>query len=251
MIGNKKVINHKIALVLIGLFLISFISPKYKIHVFMIGDSTMANKMPEKYPETGWGQVFGALFNNNATIINKAMNGRSTKSFITENRWEEVKNNLKKGDYVFIQFGHNDEKINNLKLGTSIKEYHQNLVKYVTETRAKNANPILLTPIERRIFKSDTLYDSHGLYPQEVRKVAIELNVPIIDLQKKSHELLLSYGVKESTKLFLHLDSGLSKNYPLGIKDNTHFSKEGAKCMANIVAQSIKEMKLPLANYLN
>ena len=221
------------------------------VKFFMIGDSTMANKNPQRFPEKGWGEVFGKLFNPNVTVVNKAMNGRSTKSFMAEGRWDEVMNNLKSGDYVFIQFGHNDEKISSPKLGTTPEEFRTNLIKYIQDTRSKGGLPILLSPIERRIFKNNQLYDSHGEYPAVVQKVAAEFKVPFIDMQLKSRQYILKTGEKESKKLFLHADSGAWVNYPKGIADNTHFSEEGAMGMARLAGEGIKELKLPLMNYLN
>ena len=224
--------------------------PQKPVKIFMIGDSTMATKNPQRFPEKGWGEVFGKYFNSNVTVVNKAMNGRSTKSFMAEGRWDEVMNNLKPGDYVFIEFGHNDEKVTSAKLGTTLDEFSQNLIKYVLDARSKGALPLLLTPIERRIFKNNQLYDSHGGYPDVVRKVAVEFKVPLIDMQSKSRQFILKTGEKESKKLFLHADSAVWANYPKGIADNTHFSEEGAIGMAKLAVEGIKELELPLKKYL-
>ncbi|MFN0292272.1 rhamnogalacturonan acetylesterase [Pedobacter helvus] len=225
-------------------------NPEQKITLFIIGDSTAANKAEKAFPETGWGMKIGELFENNVTIANKAANGRSTKSFIAENRWQQVLDALKPGDYVFIQFGHNDEKIDRPAVGTTLQEYQTNLVLYVNQTRAKKANPILLTPIMRRSFKNGVFADTHKGYPDVVRKVADSLKVPLIDMHQKTEKLIIGLGEQSSVKLFNHLDSGRHVNYPKGVKDNTHLSKEGAKEVAALVAQGIKEEKLELAKYL-
>lgn len=233
------------------LFLFSNSLQGEKIKIFMIGDSTMANKAADRYPETGWGQVFNQVFNDKVIIVNKAMNGRSSKSFIAEGRWDYIMDNLKPGNYVFIEFGHNDEKVANQKLGTTLEEFKANLIRYVKDTRSKGGLPILLTPIERRIFKNNQLYDSHEGYPEIVRTVAAEYKVPLIDMQLKSRRYILETGEKQSMKLFLHADSAVLANYPKGIADNTHFSEEGAIGMAHLVAEGIKELKLPLRKYLH
>lgn len=243
-------IRYKIPLLFTAVILITAMVPKPPVRIFMVGDSTMANKVPERYPETGWGQVFNQQFSNNVTIYNRAVNGRSTKSFITENRWQHVLDSLQAGDYVFIEFGHNDEKVDIPCLGTSLDEFKANLIRYVTETRAKKAIPVLLTPVERRMYKNDTLYNTHGGYPDVTKQVAAEYKVPMIDMQKKSHAYITAAGIKPSLKLFLQVDSGVSKNYPTGIRDNTHFSEQGAKAMAGLAADGIKELKLSLADYL-
>lgn len=236
---------------LIGVFMISLTPPQQqKIKVYMVGDSTMANKAANKFPETGWGQVFNEYFNNNVTILNHAQNGRSTKSFINEKRWQAVLDSLKQGDYVFIEFGHNDEKVEKPAVGTTLDEFRANLIKYVNEARAKKAIPVLLTPVERRSFKDGQLADSHGKYPDVIREVAKEFKVPFIDMQLKSRATLVSAGEEPSAKLFLQGDSGVLANYPKGVKDNTHFNQDGAKTMAGLAAQGLKELNLPLAKYL-
>lgn len=164
-------------------------APSKQITVFTIGDSTMASKKAEVYPETGWGQVFQNYLNSKVRVSNHAVNGRSSKSFIDEGRWNIVLDSLKRGDFVFIQFGHNDEKADKPAVyNDSQTSYRQNLGKYITETRAKGATPVLLTPIVRRKFDAaGKLIDTHGKYPDAVLEVASNLNVELIDMQKLTH----------------------------------------------------------------
>ncbi|MES2418207.1 MAG: pectinesterase family protein [Bacteroidota bacterium] len=213
--------------------------PDNLINVYIIGDSTAANKLPQAFPETGWGMELATFFDSTVKIDNRALNGRSTKSFIAEKRWAAVLTLLRAGDYVLIQFGHNDEKIDKPGIGTSLSEYKANLIKYVEETRAKKANPVLLTPIMRRNFKNGVLKDTHGSYPEVVRHLADSLGVPLIDMHRKTTQLLTGLGDLPSIKLFNYVDSG-HVNYPTGKKDDTHLSPEGAKVIAKLVAQSIK-----------
>ena len=226
--------------------MITFAQAPKQITVYIIGDSTAANKSKDKYPETGWGMAFSSFFDENVKIDNRALNGRSTKSFINEKRWENILTTLSEGDYVFIQFGHNDEKIDKPAVGTSLAEYKNNLIKFVKETQAKKANPILLTPIMRRSFKDGKFADTHQGYPDVVRKLADSLYLPLIDMHRKTEKLILGLGDQASIKLFLHVDSG-HVNYPTGKKDDTHLSPEGARVIASLVAEGVKEAKSPLA----
>lgn len=220
-----------------------------KITVWMTGDSTMSVKQANAYPETGWGMPFSTFFTKKVIVENRAANGRSTLSFITENRWKSVFDNLKPGDYVLIEFGHNDEKVDKPGVGVSLEQYKVNLSRFVNEARSKKAIPVLLTPIVRRSFRDGKLIDSHGGYPDAVRKVADSLNVPLIDMHKKTEELLTSLGEEGSVKLFNHVPPGTA-NYPEGKNDNTHLSPEGARRVAELAADGLRELKIGLAGYL-
>ncbi|TCC91849.1 rhamnogalacturonan acetylesterase [Pedobacter frigiditerrae] len=241
---------YKDLLIGLGIILTSFTFIKNEpITLYIIGDSTAANKAKDKFPETGWGMELQSFFNEEVKVDNRALNGRSTKSFINEKRWENILTTLKEGDFVLIEFGHNDEKIENPKVGTSLGEFKVNLIKYVQETQAKKAHPILLTPIVRRNFINGVLTDTHKGYPDVVRKLADSLRIPLIDMQRKTEKLVKSLGDESSKKLFLHLDSG-HVNYPKGLKDNTHLNVEGAKAFAGLVAAGVKETKTSLAKHL-
>ncbi len=233
----------------LSLILLSLTTSQQTTIIYIIGDSTAANKSPKAFPETGWGMELQSFFDTEVKVDNRAMNGRSTKSFINEKRWESVLTTLKAGDYVLIEFGHNDEKIDKPELGTSLEEYKLNLIKYVKETQAKKAHPILMTPIMRRIFKDGVFSDTHLGYPDVVRKLADSLHVPLIDMHRKTEKLIVDLGQKPSIKLFNHVDSG-HVNYPQGKIDNTHLSPEGAKIVAGLVVEGIKETKIGLAKHL-
>ena len=233
-----------------GLVSLLAFRPK-QITVFMIGDSTMANKKPEKAPETGWGMPFATMFNESVTVVNEAQNGRSTKSFINEGRWQKVLDRLQEGDYVFIEFGHNDEKVDKPAVGTTIDTFKINLTRFVTETRSKKAIPVLLTPVSRRKVDKDGKYqETHGEYPDAVLAVAKELHVAVIDMLGKTRKLHEELGFEGSKKLFLHLAPGENPNYPTGAADNTHFNDYGARKMAELAVEGIKELKLPLGERL-
>jgi lysophospholipase L1-like esterase len=237
----------------ISVCLILLAACKTPTTIYTIGDSTMANKPnPDKNPERGWAQVLPAYFNSKVTIVNKAVNGRSTRSFINENRWDTVCNSLKKGDYVFIQFGHNDQKDQDPKRFTNPHTaYRYNLIKFVTETRSKGAHPILFTSIVRRNFNDKGVFtDSHGDYPLEVRLLAQEYKVPLIDLQYYTELLEEKNGVEGSRLLHLHFKPGEIEFYPDGKDDDTHLSDKGANEIAQIVIEQIKQKNIPLKRYI-
>jgi lysophospholipase L1-like esterase len=227
----------------------SFIIPeKRKIKVWLIGDSTMSVKDIKAYPETGWGMPFAYFFDSTVTVENHARNGRSTKTFITENRWQKVIDNVQEGDYVFIQFGHNDEVKEKVGSYTTPDEFKTNLTRYVTETRNKKGTPILLTPVARRKFdENGKITGTHDQYSDLVREIAKQLNVPLIDLDLKSQALLQQFGPETSKLLFLQLQPGEHPNYPQGKEDNTHFSELGARKIAQLVLADIRALNLELA----
>lgn len=226
---------------------------KDEITLFLVSDSTVANKpFGDGNPEKGWGQVLPLYFNEGVQVDNHAVNGRSTKSFIDEGRWDKVLSLMKPGDYVLIEFGHNDEKIKDPSRYTDPDTaYRANLKKYIADTRAKGGIPILATPIVRRRFdENGQFFETHGRYPEVVREVAKEENVPLFDMQKKTKELLISYGEERSEKLFLHLKPGEYPSLPEGRDDDTHLSPYGAFRVADLVAEEIKDKIPELSKFL-
>ena len=223
-----------------------------QVRVFLAGDSTCADKLPEKRPETGWGEMFGKHFKDGkVTIENRAQNGRSTKTFISEGRWQKILDDMQKGDWVFVQFGHNDSSMEKGERYAPPKMYRANLIKFIDEVKAKKANIVLLTPVVRRRFDKDgKFFDSHGEYPDIVRSVAKDKKVPLIDMQKKTETLVVRYGVEGSRSLFLQLKPGENANYPKGVDDNTHFNPKGADEAALLVVEGVREAKLKLRKFL-
>lgn len=217
-----------------------------KFTVWTIGDSTMASKKAEVAPETGWCQAFPNFVTANVEVRNRAMNGRSSKSFITEKRWQWVLDSLKAGDYVFIQFGHNDQKIQDSTRYTEpFTTYRKNLERFVRETREKGATPILFTSIVRRKFENGLLVDTHGNYPVVTRLVAAELNVPLIDLQMLTAGAVTAVGEEESKKIYLWIPP--TEKFPKERKDDTHLSVEGANLVAKLAAQQLMLLDNSLA----
>jgi len=238
---------------LLFLFLSIIIFAQQKPTLFLIGDSTMANKdNPDKNPEHGWGQVLPQFFTNGIEIQNHAMNGRSSKSFRTEGRWDKVEKQLKKGDFVVIQFGHNDQKVkDSTKFTNPYTQYRANLERYVNETRAKGATPILMTSIVRRDFtENGVLVDTHKEYPLVVRLVADDTKVPFVDMQLLTEQMEISAGPEKSKLLHLHFKEGEIEYYPKGKDDDTHLSKLGAETVAKLATKSLKNLKTGLEKYI-
>ncbi|MGV3459794.1 MAG: rhamnogalacturonan acetylesterase [Flavobacterium sp.] len=224
-----------------------------KVAIYGIGDSTMADKKnPSQNPEHGWLQVFQRFVTADVKVINKAVNGRSTKSFIDEGRWDSITKVLKEGDYVFIQFGHNDQKTEDPKRYTNPHTaYRHNLMRFVNETRQKGAIPILFSSIARRNFNEQgVLVGTHGDYTLEASLVAAELNVPFIDLEYYTEVLEQSYGAEKSKELHLHFAPKEHPYYPEGKKDDTHLSEKGANEVAAIVARELKRVVPALGKFL-
>jgi len=215
-------------------------TPPHKTKVYLIGDSTMANKTRANFPETGWGMPLVTFFDTTIVVDNRAQNGRSTRTFLAENRWQPVASALQPGDYVFIQFGHNDESPDKPERYTSPADYRQNLVKFVTETRAKKGIPVLLTPVTRRYFdQAGHIKETHGPYSAATVAVAKEQRVTLVDMDQLSRALLQQLGDETSKLLFMQLEPGDHPNYPLGRHDNTHFNELGARRMAQLVVHDL------------
>ncbi|WP_044198169.1 rhamnogalacturonan acetylesterase [Dyadobacter tibetensis] len=235
---------------LIGLLILSGFGFDTSRTVYLVGDSTMSVKDERYYPETGWGMPFKYFFDESVRIENRAMNGRSTRSFIEEKRWQLVSDSLKAGDYVLIQFGHNDE-VATKKTYTDEVGYQANLHRFIKETKEKGAYPVLITPVARRRFDAKgSVEGTHEIYSQLVRKVAMEASVPLIDLDQLSQRLLQEFGEERSKDLYLHLAAGEHPNYPEGKVDDTHFSELGARKMAQLVLQEMKRQRLPLIQHI-
>ncbi len=222
-----------------------------KVTVHLAGDSTMAEKLFAKRPETGWGEKLQALFKDDVRVRNLAKNGRSTRTFIGEGLWDRLLAEVKEGDYVFMQFGHNDQPKEKVDRHTPPEDFKRNLARFAADVRALKATPVLMTPVMRRRFDAaGALLDSHGEYPDLVRAVAQETKTPLIDHHHESARVLREHGPEGSVGLFLQLKAGESPNYPNGIADNTHFSPRGAELMAAEVAKALRAAGLALAGYL-
>jgi len=222
------------------------------VTVFLAGDSTMSEKVPEKRPETGWGEMLQQHFDEaRVRVENHARGGRSTRTFLEEGRWQAIVERVRPGDYVFIQFGHNDASVERPERYTPPDDYRANLVRFVSEVRDRGATPVLMTPIMRRRFdETGAFRDVHGPYPGVMREVAAAHGVTLIDMHRSSERAIVERGVEGSKVLFLHLKPGDAANYPDGLEDNTHFSPLGAEVMARLAVEGVREQKLGIADSL-
>lgn len=221
---------------------------KKKIKIFMAGDSTMAIKETKAYPETGWGMPFTWFWDSTVTIVNRAKNGRSTKTFISEGLWKSIYDEMKEGDYVIIQFGHNDESPEKKERYATPDTFKMNLTRFITDTRAKGATPILFTPVSRRKFDKDgNAVPTHEQYSALVKEVAAEQKVIFFDLDEQSRALYQQFGAENSKLLFMQLKPGEHPNYPDGREDNTHFNELGARLIAQLVLKELRTLVPDLA----
>jgi lysophospholipase L1-like esterase len=239
----------KKVVLLFALPLFALVLPaKKKIKLFIAGDSTASIKEVKAYPENGWGMPFVYFWDSTVTVINKAKNGRSTSSFQTEGLWKQIMNEAGEGDYVFIQFGHNDE-VPTKKTATTPEQFKNNLKKFVRETREKKAIPVLLTSMARRKFDSTgKIVGTHDEYMKITRAITTEEKVVLLDMDVITQQLYQQFGPENSALLFLQLKPGEHPNHPKGKDDNTHFNEFGARLVAQLVLKEIRSQLPELAS---
>lgn len=236
-------------------------------HIYLIGDSTMADYtgdydpgkdyMKVRYPITGWGQVFQPFFTKDSlealkpgittdsvAVIDRAHGGRSTRTFFQEGRWRYVYEHIQPNDYVIMQFGHNDGSEKHPERYVNIQGYKEFLRLFVSQTQQKGGNPVIVTPVARNYpWKDGILENVHGEYWQAPIDIAKEMNVPYIDLNKLSMEYFTKKGQDfTASHYFMNLPENTYEAYPKGQKDNTHFQPEGAKIVASLVYQEFKNI---------
>ncbi|NUP18935.1 MAG: rhamnogalacturonan acetylesterase [Streptomyces sp.] len=222
------------------------------VHVYVAGDSTASTYTTSQAPRTGWGQALPVFFNSNAVVVNVAKSGASSKSFIDLGRLDHILGLITKGDYLLISFGHNDEKSDDpTRYTIPATTYKTYLSQYIDKARDKGANPVLITPVERRHFNSaGTITPSHGEYPAAMTELAAAKGVPLIDLTASSTRLWNAQGVEGTKNYFMTLPTGAYPNYPDGIEDNTHFQAYGAIQVARLVARSLNgQAVIPAADF--
>ena len=266
--------NHlKVIFLFIGVICgLTAAMPDKTTTIFVIGDSTAANKdTTGGKVERGWGMMLQNCFDADYIVIdNHAVNGRSSKSFLDEGRWEKVLEKIRPGDYVIIQFGHNDEKAQPERHTDPGSTFDDNLARYVRETREHGGIPVLMNPVVRRNFlvkapviaddeqlrtstfsdgvkmvEGDTLIDTHGLYRVAPRNVACRMNCHFIDANQITHDLEQGLGREASKKLHMWFRPGEEPSVPQGKQDNTHYNIYGAQVVADLLADAICE-EIPL-----
>ncbi len=221
--------------------------------IFVVGDSTAYQYSQEQYPMAGWGQKLAEHAKPGVKIDNRALGGYSTIKFYTSGNWEKMRGELKEGDFVLIQFGHNDQKSKNRPDNYASADiiYPAFLKQFIVEVREKRANPVLLTSIARRLYKNGTIEQSHGKYPQVVRDVARETDTPLIDANVLTMDWLNREGKEnpDNTKqYFTWCAPGEFPRYPKGLKDNSHTSVKGAEAIALMIIRDAQKQKLPLGD---
>lgn len=257
---------RKAILATLALFLLTASTQQKVTTIFIIGDSTAAKKdLSTGSPERGWGMALQCFFDDTfIRVDNHAVNGRSSKSFIDEGRWQKVLDKIQPGDYVIIQFGHNDEKPKPDRHTDPGSTFDYNLAKFVRETREKGGIPVLMNAVVRRNFakkavkndddealrnttfkdapqqmEGDSLIDTHGLYRVAPRDVAVRMNCHFIDANKITHDLEQSLGVEGSKKLHMWYKPGEHPALPAGRQDNTHYNIYGAHEVAQRLADAL------------
>lgn len=213
--------------------------------IYWAGDSTVQYNSIVTYPQTGIGQAMNLYIKSDVNVFNKAKNGRSTKSFLEEGRFAEIESSIKAGDFLFIQFGHNDEKINDpTRYTTPFGTFIENLKLMANAAIAKGAYPVLITPIERRCFEENGKLGpgGHGEYVAGMKQAASELNIPCIDLYTKSRNLLNELGPVKAELLHVVCEPGKYPNFPDGMDDHTHLCYKGAVIYAYYIAEGLKAL---------
>ncbi len=213
--------------------------------IFWAGDSTVQTNDIRTYPQTGLGQVLYLYLIPEVSVQNHAKNGRSTKSFLDESRLIPIYDRITEGDFLFIQFGHNDEKSKDPSRYTDpFGEYEVNLEKFVNAARNKKAMPVLITPLERRCFGEDGRLQAgeHGDYVQGMKETAERLNVALIDLWQMSREKLSAAGEEATRGWYMNLPAGVYANFPEGQKDNSHLQYAGAVLYAGCIAEGLRKL---------
>ena len=211
--------------------------------IFVCGDSTAASYKPEEAPITGWGQVLGE-FIPGIRVENRAMGGRSTKSFLSEGRLQRIETEIQPGDLLLIQFTHNDTSDLVWRHTDPWTSFYHNLEIYVDTAILHGAQPVLMTPICRRYWRNGKLLESHGEYPNVIRTLARQRSVPLIDLYEQGIRLIREMGDAESRKLYLYTEPGIYPAYPDGSADDTHTQRAGAAFYARMTAEKLKELGL-------
>ena len=213
--------------------------------IFWAGDSTVQTNDYTTYPQTGIGQVFPLFIKEDYIVQNHAKNGRSTKSFMDEGRLQAIERNIGAGDFLFIQFGHNDEKKEDPTRYTEpFSSFMDNLETFIQIAREHSAYPVLITPLERRCFMDDKHLGigAHSDYVAAMKQTAEKCNVPLVDLYSMSRMELKKVGEEQSRRWYMFFDKGQYVNRPAESRDNTHLRHEGAVMFASLIAKGLKEL---------
>lgn len=216
--------------------------------IFLCGNSTVVDQDYE--PWASWGQIIPRFFNDKICFANYAESGESANTFIAAGRLKKALSQMKKGDYIFMEFGHNDQKQKGPGKG-AYYSYMTSLKTFIDEARARGAHPVLVTPTQRRSFGPDgKIKDTHEDYPEAMRWLAAKENIPLIDLNEMTRTFYEAMGVEESKKAFVHYPAGTYPNQTKDFADNTHFNPYGAYEIAKCIIEGMKKLNLPIIQHL-
>lgn len=209
--------------------------------IYLIGDSTCQTNFDDTFPQTGWGQLFHEYVTDDFEVVNLAKNGRSSKSFFDEGLFKPCEENLKEGDYLFIQFGHNDEKVDKERHTDPFTTYKAQLAYYVDFALSRKAHPVLISSIYRRQFIEEHKLNPncHGDYPKAIEELAHEKNIPFINLTSRTKEYLEQVGESNSKCYFMNFDKNIYVNYMNGKEDNTHLREKGARMVCELLCDEL------------
>ena len=222
-----------------------------RARVFIASDSTAQDYAPSRFPQQGWGTMLRCAFGPEVTVENRAIGGRSTRSFINEGRLDRIAQDIRAGDTLLIQFGHNDASKDKPERYTPVEDYRVLLGRYIDVARKAGAQPVLLTPVTRRNFVGKKVVPSFPAYSAAARQVARETHTPLIDLDKLSGRWVQKTGAEASKRYFLHYAPGEGlPAFPKGVDDDTHFSELGARGVADIVAGALRKLRLPISRHV-
>lgn len=225
--------------------------PRPTTTIFIAGDSTASSYNRARAPQTGWGMLLPCALDGTVRVDNRATAGRSTKSFMAEGRLDRIANDIRAGDVLLIQFGHNDATIlKPERYARADSDFQINLLRFIGTARRVGAYPVLLTPVARRAFTGATADESFPAYAAATRQVARDTNTPLIELGRQGAAWLTQAGPDRSKALYLHFPPGARAAFPRGIADDTHFSEAGARGMAAIVARALRGLNLPVSAHV-
>lgn len=221
--------------------------------IFVASDSTAASYYEYSAPMSGWGHYLADFFDDEVAVDNQAKAGRSSKSFYEEGSLATIEDRMRPGDYLFVMFAINDSADDSSNRKTrpdsTFKAY---LRLYVNAARSRGATPVFVTSQTKRTFDVwGRFTNSVGAYPQAMRELGAELNVPVIDLNRKSIEFFTSIGPEATKRSFMYLAPGEHPNYPNGLSDYIHFQQNGARQLARLVVEAVRELDIqPLAQHV-
>lgn len=218
--------------------------------LFLMGGSTMASYAPTR-PIMGWGQALPKFFKDPSRVDNRALSGRSSKSFIDQGHWEKLINDMQAGDYLIMCWGTNDSSSDPARRTEARGSFRVNLLRFISEIRAKGATPILATQVAHRVWdESGQFTETASEYVRVNRELAVSEHVPLMEMFDLTVALEKSLGKEGSIALHLYVEPGKYESYPNGAKDNTHYRQFGATRVAELAVQEIRRLKLPLSDWL-